>query len=442
MDLGLKLEQSQKLILTQNMQLSIMLLQMNSLELSKYIEKEISENPTLEISYNDTYNKEIYDYFTSPLQKSREGYEEKEETSPFNYICCNKTLRECLFDQIDELSIEKEEKIICQYIIENIDNRGYLTISIEEISEEIDIEINKIESALDIIQSLDPSGIGARDLKECLNIQLMRKGYEDPKLYTIIDNYLSLIGDNKYGLIAENLNIEVKEAQGYGDIIKKLEPKPARGYFTGDDTKFIFPDATINRIGDEFFIIINDSIIPKVSISNEYKTIYNSGNDEKAKEYVKEKIDRAIFLVKSIESRKNTIYRVLEEVLKLQKEYFLLGNKMLKPMTLKDIAEELNLHESTISRATKDKYILTERGTVKIKDLFTSKLNSTEGDVSSKNIKEKIINIIDSEDKGSPLSDEKISELLKKEGFQVSRRTIAKYREELNIKTSIKRKRF
>ncbi|MDV3427555.1 MAG: RNA polymerase factor sigma-54 [Bacillota bacterium] len=442
MDLGLRLEQSQKLLLTQKMQLSIQLLQMNSLELSKYIEKEISENPTLDISYNDTCNKEVYDYFTSPKESYGESYEEKDEVSPFNFISSKKTLKEFLYEQVNELNIKDEERIICEYIIENIDSRGYLSVSAEEISKEIKLPLYNIVKALDLVQSLEPAGIGARNITECLELQLKRKGYEDENLYIIVKDYLQYIADNKISSLAGELNIDIKTAQCYGDIIKKLEPKPSRGYFTGDDVKYIVPDATIKKIGDEFYIIMNDSIIPRISVSNEYKDIYSHGQDEKAKEYIKEKIDRALFLVKSIESRKNTIYRILEEILKIQKGYFLFGSSELKPMTLKDIAESLNLHESTISRAIKEKYILTERGTVRIKDLFTSKLSSSIGDVSSKNIKDRITIIIDKEDKTSPLSDEKISEILKEEGFTVSRRTVAKYREELDIKTSSKRKRF
>lgn len=442
MDLGLKLEQSQKLLLTQKMQLSIQLLQMNSLELSKYIEKEISENPTLDISYNDTYNKEVYDYFTSKRETYGDSYEEKEDVSPFNFISSKKTLKEYLYEQVNELDIKDEERIICEYIIENIDNRGYLSTASEEIGREIKIPAEDVNKALALVQSLEPAGIAARNITECLEIQLKRKGYEDEKLFIIVREYLQYIADNKISSLANELDIDIKTAQQYGDIIKKLEPKPSRGFFTGDDVKYIVPDAEIKKIGNEFYIIMNDSIIPKISVSNEYRAIYSKGQDEKAKEYIKEKIDRAIFLVKSIESRKNTIYRILEEILKLQKGYFLIGSNELKPMTLKDIAENLNLHESTVSRAIKDKYILTERGTVKIKDLFTSRLSSAEGDVSSKNIKDRIKVIIEKEDKRSPYSDEKISEILKEEGFVISRRTVAKYREELNIKTSGKRKRF
>jgi RNA polymerase sigma-54 factor len=442
MDLGLRLEQSQKLLLTQKMQLSIQLLQMNSLELAKYIEKEISENPTLDISYNDTYNKEMYDYFTSKSENRGESYEEKEEISPFNFITSKKTLKEYLYEQVNELNIEDRVKIICEYIIENIDSKGYLSVSLEELSSELIMPLPSIEKALEIVQSLEPAGIASRNITECLKLQLQRKGFEDEKLYTIINDYLQLIADNKISAIANELGIDIKTVQYYGDIIKKLEPKPSRGYFTGDDVKYIVPDATIKRIGDEFYIIMNDSVIPRITVSNEYKDIYSHGEDEKAKEYIKEKIDRALFLVKSIESRKNTIYRILEEILKIQKGYFLIGSSELKPMTLKDIAESLSLHESTVSRAIKEKYILTERGTVRIKDLFTSKLTSTLGAVSSKNIKDRIQIKIDEEDKSSPLSDEKISEILKDEGFTVSRRTVAKYREELSIKTSNKRKRF
>ena len=267
----------------------------------------------------------------------------------------------------------------------------------------------------------------------------------DEKLEEIIDEYLDLIADNKFAVIAKNLNITPKEAQDLGDIIKGLEPKPSRGFFTGDDVKFIIPDAAIRKIDGEYFVIMNEGVIPRLSISSLYKDIINNKEDESTESYVKEKLNSAMFLIKSIEQRKSTLLRILEQVVEKQKEYFDKGQKYLKPMTLKEMAEILKIHESTVSRAIKDKYILTSFGTVKIKDLFTGGLSTSKNnseDVAVINIKKQIKEMIDAEDKKKPLSDQIICDELNKKKLNISRRTVAKYREELGIRSSSKRKRI
>ncbi|MDU4472961.1 MAG: RNA polymerase factor sigma-54, partial [Clostridium perfringens] len=295
---------------------------------------------------------------------------------------------------------------------------------------------------------LEPAGIGARDLKECLEIQLERKGENDPIVKEIIYNHLDDLADNKYQVIAKDLAITPKKAQDYGDLIKTLEPKPSRGFYTGDEVGFIIPDAEIRKIDGEFLILMNDGVLPMLSVNPLYKDILkDSTNDKEATEYVKEKIEKAMFLIKSIEQRKSTLYKVLQKILEKQKDYFEKGEKYLKPMTLKEIAEKLEMHESTISRAIRDKYILTSMGTIKIKNLFVNSISNKEKsngeeDVTVINIKKALEEVIKKEDKRKPLSDQAISEILKEKGMVISRRTVAKYREELGIKSSSKRKRF
>ncbi|MBV7273168.1 RNA polymerase factor sigma-54 [Clostridium thailandense] len=453
MDFGLSLTQEQKLIMTQEMQLSVKILQMSSFELQEHVEKELQENPVLDAKNIDTNNeeknkvdyKELIKYFEFD-NYSHHGYEKNddEEISPFNFISEKRSLKEYLKEQIRDLDEKGYVKAICLYIIENIDERGYLDIKDEEISEELKISPELTDYCIKAIQSLEPDGIGARDLKECLKIQIYKKALDDEKIYAIIDNYLELLAENKYNLISKELGINVKEAQEYGDIIKSLHPKPSRGFYTGEEVKYITPDAYIKKIDDEYYIIMNDSILPKLSINEIYKEIIKKEEDKDAVEYVKEKLNSALFLIKSIQHRKSTIYRVLEKILELQKDYFDYGEEYLKPMTLREIAENLEMHESTISRAIRDKYIYTSRGTVKIKDLFTTAISSsTNGeDVSVKIIKKAIKDLIDKEDKEKPLSDQVICNLLNKEGMNISRRTVAKYREELGIKSSKGRKRF
>ena len=458
MDYSYNLTQEQKLVLTHEMQLSIKVLQMSANELREYINDEFAENPILDIQENisnsaDSKSKELdkYDYkemikyleFDNYGAQSYGSYDD-EEISPFNFISEKKSLKEYLYEQINE--IEENDLIIsiAGYIIESLDHRGYLEISVEEIAKEINIDKALVEEALEVVQDLEPYGIGARNLKECLKIQLINLGLIDDVLEKIVDDHLEDIANSRYVNIAKSLNISPREAQRYGDIIRKLEPKPSRGFFTGEDVKFIIPDAEIRNIQGEFYIIMNDGILPKLSVNNAYKEVLNTNADENTTEYVKEKLNKAISIVKSIEQRRSTLYKVLEKIVEKQKDFLLKGVNYIKPMTLKEISEDIKMHESTVSRAIKDKYILTSFGTIKIKDLFVSKLSvgKNDEDVAVTIIKNKIKNMIDKENKKKPLSDQVICDNLNDEKINISRRTVAKYREELGIQSSSKRKRI
>lgn len=459
MDLNLNLTQEQKLIMTQQMQLSIKLLQMSTYDLREYIEKEFSENPVLEAYYEDTKEvskeqdrleyKELVKYLESDNYGSQSyGEYDEEGISPFTFISKPESLTDYLEGQILELPIDEYMRSVCSYMVECLDQKGYLDIKKEELMNELGCSEETFNRALIVIQNLEPAGIGARDLKECLEIQLERKGEYDPIVKEIIYNHLDDLADNKYQIIAKELGITPKKAQDYGDLIKTLEPKPSRGFYTGDEVGFIIPDAEIRKIDGEFIILMNDGVLPMLSVNSLYKDILkDSTNDKEVTEYVKEKIDKAMFLIKSIEQRKSTLYKVLQKILEKQKDYFENGEKYLKPMTLKEIAEKLEMHESTISRAIRDKYILTSMGTIKIKNLFINSISNKEKshgeeDVTVINIKKALEEVIKKENKRKPLSDQAISEILKEKGMIISRRTVAKYREELGIKSSSKRKRF
>jgi RNA polymerase sigma-54 factor len=326
---NLNLTQEQKLIMTQEMQLSIKILQMSSLELIEHIENEVLENPVLEAEYNEnlqTYDdKDIVNYkelikyleFDNYSHNYNEKNNNEDEISPFNFISEKLTLREYLINQIIDIGVKDYLKPVCEYIINNLDERGYLEIGIDEISKQFNIEKNDAAKALDIVQSLDPSGIAARNIKECLILQLKRKKYEDEKLYTIVNNYLENLAENKYSDISKALNISLKEVQYYEDIIKSLNPKPSSGFYTGEETSFIVPEAYIRKIGEEYHIIINDNVLPKLIINENYKEIVKLNEDKDAISYVKEKINNALFLMKSIEHRKSTIYKVLSEIVKI-----------------------------------------------------------------------------------------------------------------------------
>lgn len=457
MEYSMNLTQEQRLVMTQEMQMSIKMLQMSVNDLREYIDKEFEENPILDIKdtsqekssiseekFMDKYDyKEMIKYFEFDNYGAQSyGNYDNDELSPFNFISEKKSLKEYLHEQLMEVYIDEYTLEIGDYIIENLDHRGYLECDLKQICNELKISEEKGEEVLKIVQDLDPYGIGARNIKECLLIQLNKLALDDDIIVKMVEENLEDIAENRYGVIAKKLNISPREAQRYGDIIKRLEPKPSRGFYTGEEVKFIIPDAAIRELDGEFIIIMNDSVVPKLSINKTYKDVLTN-NDEIASNYVKDRLNKALFLIKSIEQRRSTLYRVLEIIIIKQREYFEKGYNFLKSMTLKEIAEELQVHESTISRAVKDKYVLTDRGTVRIKDLFTTSISSLNSeDTGVIKIKNKIKEIIESEDKKKPYSDQNISDKLKENGMNISRRTVAKYREEMQIRSSSKRKRL
>lgn len=462
LDYSMKMTQEQRLRLTQNMQQSIKLLQMSLHDLREYIDNEYSENPVLEVNEdpisNDYLqsntvgdNEEKYDHkklleeldYDNYNDKSEMNYSREEDISPLNFIEKKKLLKEFLQEQLLELNISKNVASICDYIIESLDARGYLEISTKELSKELDINEEEIEKALKIVQGLEPYGIGARDIKECLLIQSKKLNILDDIIEKMILNHLENIAENKYELVGKDLNISAREAQRYGDLIKKLEPKPSRGFYTGEEVNYIIPDAEIKNINGEFFIIMNENVLPRLIVNKTYKQVLENNENAETSEYVKEKINKAMFLIKSIEQRKNTLYKVLECVLDKQKDFFYGGKQYIKPLTLKEVAEIIGMHESTVSRAIKDKYVLTSYGTIKIKDLFASGISGNrDEDMATIKIKNEIKEIINKENKSKPLSDQIISNMLKNDEINISRRTVAKYREELGIKSSSMRKRL
>lgn len=448
------LKQEQKLALTQTMKQSINILQMPINDLIDFIDKEFEENPVLEgefkegeFSNNDTSEnyKEMINYLNSNNYNSGiNNYYNEDEVDQFSFISEKKSLKDFLFNQLIEINIKKDLKNIIKYMIEAIDNNGYLSEDIESISREINVDIDLCQEALAILQGFEPVGIGARDLKECLLIQAKRKNILDKNLENIILDYIEYIAENKYNYISKKLSITEKRVQDYADIIKTLEPKPSRGYYCGEDVNFIIPDAYVVKIGKEYNVILNNGIVPTLRVSDTYISFINKEDSSSEKKYVEEKIGNAINLIKNINQRNTTLVSVINAIINRQIDYFDKGLDFLKPMTLKDISEDLGFHESTISRAVKDKYIATQSGTIKLKNLFTQKINNNYAyeEKSVINIKNKIKDLISKEDKKKPISDQIICNILNEENFNISRRTVAKYREELGIKSSSKRKRI
>lgn len=449
MQLNQNLTQEQKLILTQSLSMSIKILEMNSVDLSEFIKEELTENPLLDCSideytFRSGQTEKIKEYVEKNLYniKDRDYKEETESITPFNFISEKKTLRNYLKAQLGEMKLDDKEKEICTYLIENIDERGYLPVSVSEIAEELCCSREEAESAVKIIQSMDPCGVGSRDLKECLLIQLKEKSMLSDKMKIVIEECLDDIAYARYSEVAKKAGISVAKSKQYCEIIRSLEPKPSRGFYTGEEIKYVIPDAEIYEENDEFKIKMTEGIIPKIKINNEYRKLMRSVCEKDAKEYIDKKTERARNILSGVEKREETIIRILKYILKNQQEYFKDGKEKLKPMSIKQLAEDLELSDSTVSRAVKGKYIYTPNGIVSIRSLFTSSLNIGNEEISTDIVKNKIKNIIEKENKKKPLSDQIICSMLNDYSIEISRRTVAKYREELGIESSSRRRRI
>ena len=412
MDFSLNIKQELKLILTQEMKLSLNVLEMSSMDLEKFIEKEFSKNPLLEIDF-------------SSKNYSSKG-DDSEESSPFDFISEEKNLIDFLEEQLGFLKISKEMRFLCTFIVNNLDKRGFLTITREELKSGCGFPLKDIDKAVEIVKSLEPVGIGAKNLEECLIIQLHKKNIIDQKLEYIITHFMQELASSKYDIICSKLNITEEYVVEYLKIIRSLNPLPSRGFYMGDTIRYIEPDAEIKNIDGKYIVVMSEKNIPKLKlksienaqeISGEMKNYFNSANN----------------IIRCIEKRQLTLKNILDIILEKQYEYFSNPEGKLNSLTLKDISSILKIHDSTVSRAIKNKYILTERGMKRVKDMFII-------DNKKLFVKEKIEELILNEDRYNPLHDNEIALLLEKENLKIARRTVVKYREELGIKPAHKRK--
>lgn len=455
---NLALEQVQKLVMTPELRQAIQLLQFNCQELNEYLKKEIEENPMLEPVNIEMEYENIDDYHREKDEIDWKDFIEKYDDISYrpqvdknekeynyeNFVSVSSSLKEYLLFQLNVLKLNPIDLMIGKIIIENIDDNGYLMASIEQLSKETGLNPERIENVLGIIQTFDPPGVGARNLKECLLIQIREDKSVNPNVEIVINKYLDELAYNRLSKIANELGIDQIEVQEIFDYIRTLEPKPGRCF--GDNSgnvRYIIPDVIIDYVDGEYVVNLNDITAPRLNINKFYREMIRKENDVEAAEFLKEKLASAMWLIRSIEQRRMTIYNVVKSIIKHQKEFFEVGEKALKPLTLKEIADDINMHESTVSRATNGKYVQTPRGLYELKYFFCSGLSTNEGsDVSSTSIKAMIKEIVDGENPKKPLSDQKISDLLKDRGISISRRTVAKYRDEMNIPSSSMRKRY
>jgi len=407
MDNKLDIIEKQKLIqslkLSQIMKLSINILEMSITDLNNFIEKELSKDLDVSVELNYS-NQENYD-------------DEKEEE--INYLTDEKNFFQILEEQLTYFKIETKIKKICVFIINNLNKKGYLELSKIEIKDILEVSDKELDEAFDIIHNLEPYGVGAYSLEECLKIQLKAKDLIDDKLFLFIDNYLYLLIDKKYDLIKQKLNINDEQLFSYIDIIKSLNPIPSRGYSVGKIKKII-PDILLETKKDDVFYEINRALIPQINVKDKINDKYYKKLNE---------------IVSCIEKRFETLDKIMEIIIREQKSFFISQGKETNTLKISDVASELNLSPSTVSRAVKEKYIKTDFGIISLRKIFN--LDSTVF-----LYQQKILEYIENENKEEPLSDQDIVNLLEKEGIKIARRTVTKYREKLGYKSSHKRKKY
>lgn len=458
------LQQTQKLAMTPELIQAIQILQYNSLELSEHIEEELLENPMLEVStqgdeYDDPEPVEIPIYEELSNKIIKDAYYEKsfrawendpDSDSDFTYekyISEETTLYDYLIEQLTFTDLGEDDVRIGEYIINEIDEGGYLRAQTEEIAQVFGVQASKVEEVIKVVQSFEPRGIGARDLKECLLIQINldeNLGEDLKEEFTqLINEHVEDLARNRIAVISKQMGKSPERIQEMLDYIKTLDPKPGNKFSSGSGIKYVVPDLTLEIEEGEFHLVLNDDSTPRLMISSYYKYLSKEvEDDDRVAKYFSDRLSSAMWFIKNIEQRKKTIYSVAEEIIKEQRDFFLFGDKYMKPLTLREIAEPLEIHESTVSRAVNGKYILTPRGLFELKYFFSSGLGYGREEISSNSIKSFIADFIEKENPKKPLSDQKIMDMLQDKGIDIKRRTIAKYREAMGIPSSSKRRRF
>ncbi|HAP93611.1 MAG TPA: RNA polymerase sigma-54 factor [Desulfotomaculum sp.] len=464
---GLNIEQVQKLIMTPELRQAITVLQLSTLELDQYIKQQLQENPLLELDEereessgseeliqetavsedsNREYDINWQEYFHD---SSDMGMPRREREAPpefYNYenlVSQGPSLIEYLFNQLHLTVSDDQQRLIGEYLIGNIDGHGYLQVSVEEVAGYLEVGPDKVDETLKIIQGFDPPGVGARTLQECLLIQIQQLGMKDELLFKVIQNHLPDLAGGKLGRTAQQLSVDKKEIQRIADLIKTLDPKPGRNYSAGSSTRYIVPDIVLKKIGEDYVIITNDVILPRLNISPAYRSFLNHESDPQTRRFVEGKLTAAAWLIRSIEQRRLTLYKVTSCLVELQRDFLDGGVEYLKPLNLKQVAEIVGLHESTVSRTTSNKYIQTPQGLFKMRYFFSSGLTGDDGKTTSAvSVKKTLREIVAAENPLKPLNDQKIAGIFRQQGIKISRRTIAKYRDELGIYSVRQRIRY
>ena len=464
---------SQTLRMTPQLQQAIKLLQLSRMELETAVRKEIEENPVLEDLTGDSGDEQTQQEAANPEEGAIQQDQNPQKQDEFdwesyldtqykptpsmgggneeimnyeNLISTTQTLFDHLMWQMRNSGFNEEEQTLASILVSYIDDDGYIKVPLEQIAEDEGVLKDDLESVLPFVQEFDPPGIGARDLKECLLIQAKHLQEDTRDFVALISNHLKDLEKKNYEGIAKAMGRELEEIIEMTKIIYSMDPKPGRQFLT-NDTQYVTPDVYVYKVGDEYMVSLNEDGLPRLRISNFYKNVLSAKVKgvaaDQTQEYIQEKLRSAVWLIKSIHQRQRTIYKVTESIVKHQREFFDRGPAFIKPMILRDIANDIGMHESTVSRVTTAKYVHTPRGIFELKYFFNSGINTDDGDsLASESVKLKIKELVGAEEPKNPLSDQKIVDLLKKDGIQIARRTVAKYRDVLKILPSSKRKKY
>lgn len=457
MNMNLQLLQTQKLVMTPELKQAIEMLQYSQLELNDFLQEELMTNPVLEMEspepVNDKKENTGAEHDWKSIAVSLREHNEKQrtltqaskddETVFESTVGDQDSLLDHLLVQLQFTDLKETEREIATYIIENIDENGYLDLTAEEVTSKFGVDVEVYNRLLAVIQGFEPVGVAARNLQECLRLQIIADDRAHVLSQAIVERHLKDLAENKLAVIAKALNARLEDVQRATDYIKTLEPKPGRLFTGNTEVRYIVPDVAVEKHRDGYQVIINDSTAPKLHISTFYQSVLESDESSGASEYISKKLNSAIRLIKSIEQRRNTIFKVVTAIVEEQREFFDRGPLYLKTLTLKDIADMVGVHESTVSRAVSGKYLQCVHGLFEIKYFFQSGVSSEMGEgVSAETVKKIIKEQIDKEDQKKPLSDQFLADLLNELGIKISRRTVAKYRDELLIPATSKRKRF
>jgi len=483
-ELKQNLKLSQQLIMTPQLQQAIKLLQLSRMEMIDVINQEMEENPLLEDAPQEEYDETERDHGSeegiTPEREELKGIERTEEItgegdgkedfdwssyledygtvgatydrkdgetpSWDNLLTEKSTLTDHLMWQLKLSPFTDTEMRVGEQIIGNLDQNGYLAASVEEIAVLENVTEKEVEAVLEKVQEYDPPGIAARSLQECLLIQVKLLGIVNPLVEIIIHNHMKDLEIKNYNHIAKKNKVPIDDVLQAVMIISNMDPRPGSVY-NEERIQAIIPDVYVFKTGDNYKIVLNDDGLPRLRISNFYKEIMGnvkgSSNSENGKKYIRERVQSATWLIKSIQQRQKTIYKVAESIVRYQKEFFDKGIKFLKPLVLRDIAYDVEMHESTISRVVTNKYMYTPRGIFELKYFFSSSIQKKSGEaIASKSVKEEIRNVIGAEDPLNPYSDHEIVSILEDKGIKIARRTVAKYREMMNILPSSRRRRY
>lgn len=483
LELRQQLKLSQQLVMTPQLQQAIKLLQLSRMELVELVQQELEENPVLdegvetepvEGSESDEAAIEEPGRDETPgdnqideVKGEEEGlgdidwqtylesynlggtvassYEEDEERPSYeNLLTKSRTLTDHLMWQMTLTRFDEVEQRLAAEIIGNIDDDGYLQTTVDDLVGQTGLEAEFIEGLLGKIQEFDPPGVASRNLQECLLLQLRHLGMEGSLAELILSEQIEALEKRNYPLIAKSLGASLDEVLASAKIISGLDPRPGSS-FGQEDVHYIVPDIFVHKVGSEYVVVLNDEGLPNLKINSFYRSALSGSTDvdKEAGEYIQEKMRGAVWLIKSIHQRQRTIYRVAKSIIKFQREFLDQGIEYLKPLVLRDVATDIDMHESTISRVTTNKYMQTPRGLFELKYFFNSGISTTGGDVvASESVKTKIKEIIAGENPKKPLSDQKIVVLLHEVGIDIARRTVTKYREMLGVGSSTERKRL